>query len=430
MILKDSYEVNISASEKDSYLFKKYIISRKELKIMARKKVTNETKNVVKNETLNEAINLAMNQDVETEDALFYDPKAAQAVVDGLASISKEIKQSAVSFTANQARLIVDNYYATQRYRMNLANQIRAVKQGFDEVQEGEQPAIAWLFADIQNRENQIKKMIEAYAKSNQVCLWAMAIKGIGPVFAVNLLSYINIKECKHANQWLSYAGLNDNNAPWLGAEKANKLVTEAYAKFGLNPKDPITEDVLLYVATSSGRNVNTVRRGFLKHKQKAEENNNRQNDKTALSKYMAKPPYNTDLKKLCYLIGQSFIKVSNRGSLYGQIYKERKAYETMKNENGDYADQCARLLKEKNYDKSSDTYKSLNQGKLSQAHINMRAMRYAVKIFMTHFFEACYIHEYGTNPPVIYPIAFQDHADYIKPEIPYEDYFKINGTV
>lgn len=361
------------------------------------------------------------------ESSSLYDPEETQVVLDGLASISKDVKKSVVTMNTNQARLIVDNYYASQRYRMNLANQIRAVNQGFDEVQEGDQPAIAWLLSDIMNRENQIKKLISEYGKTNPVCLWAMATKGIGPVLAVNLWSYIDMSICKHANQWLSYAGLNDNNAPWLGTKKADNIVNEAYKKFTLDPKEPVTEDVLLYVATESGRNVDTVRRGFQTHKNKLLENGRKQNDKTILANYMAKPPYNTDLKKICYLIGQSFIKVSNRGSLYGQIYKERKAYETAKNEAGEYAEQAKRLLKEKNYDKNSETYKCLIQGKLSPGHINMRAMRYAIKIFMTHFFEACYIYTYKEKPPVIYPIAHQGHVDYIEPEVPYSLYFDVN---
>lgn len=381
---------------------------------MARKTAANEAKN----ETVNTEVN-----EMEDAEQKFYDPNKVKVDLEGLASLSKETKKSAVYLDSFQARLLVDNYYATQKYRMNLANQIRAVDQGFDEVQDGEQPAIAWLLSDIQNRENQIKKLINEYGKANPFCQWAMAIKGIGPCFAVNLWSYIDINKCHHANQWLSYAGLNDNNAPWLGTEKATKLVNSAYEKFGMSPKDPVDDNVLLFVANGSGRNVNTIKAGYIKHKNAVTGNSN---EKTILIKYMAKPPYNTELKKICFLIGQSFIKVSNRGSLYGEIYKERKAFETARNENGDYADQAARLLKEKNYDKNTDTYAYLSQGKLSPAHINMRSIRYAVKIFMTHVFEARYVYEYGIKPPVIYPIAFQNHIDYIEPEVPYSNYFKI----
>lgn len=351
----------------------------------------------------------------------FYDPQKTKIDLDGLASLSKETKNSVVFLSKEQIRIIIDNYYATQRYRMNISNQIRAVAQGFDDCGEDEQPAVAWLLKDVQNRENQIKKMIEEYAKSVPVCRWAMDIKGIGPVFAANLWNYIDMDRCRHANHLISYAGQNDQNCPWLGVEKAREMVNEAYEYFGLKSSDPVTEDVFLRVAVNSGRTVEKVKRGFNIHREQATKATT---DRTVLIKYMAKPPYNIELKKICYLIGESFVKVSNRNSLYGRIYKERKALETMRNENGEYREQAEKLLSEKNYSKDTETYKYLSQGKLSPAHINARAKRYAVKFFLTHFFEACWVYKYGTKPPSIYPIEHQGHVDYIGPEVPYDKYF------
>lgn len=366
-----------------------------------------------------------INDFLEYEDTMetFYDPEEVQMTLDGLASISKDVKQSMTYVNDAQVRLILDNYYATQQHRMNIKNQIRVVEQGFDKVQEGDTPAIAWLVKDVENRENQIKKMIAEYVKTVPVCRWAMAIKGIGPVFAANLWSYIDMSKCRHANQFLSYAGLNDNNVPWLGKEKAKEIVDEAYEYFGLKSSDPVTDDVLLRVAIASGRTgLHTVKKNFLKRKGN---NTKTETDKLILINYMAMPPYNIDLKKMCYLIGESFCKVSNRGSLYGQIYKERKALETMKNDRGDYKEQAEQLLREKNYSKGTDTYKFLSQGKLSPGHINERAKRYAVKIFLTHFFECCWIYTHHTKPPVLYVIEHLGHVDYIEPEVPYGAYVK-----
>lgn len=366
-----------------------------------------EINNTNTNETTMEAI-----------EGNFYDPNQIKIDLDGLASLSKDVKNSVAYVSDNQTRFIIDNYYATQQHRISIANQIRAVDQGYDQVQEGEQPAIAWLLKDVKNRENQIKKMIEVYAKSIPICVWATKIKGIGPVFAANLWSYIDMTKCKHANQWLSYAGQNDNNVPWLGTSKAETIVKDAYNKYGLKPSDKITDEVYGYISMASGRTISALMRGFENHRTK----NPSGSDRTAMVNFLAKPPYNLELKKVCFLIGESFVKVSNRGSLYGQLYKERKALETMKNENGDYADQAAKILKEKNFSKDTATKKLLLEGKLSPAHINSRAKRYAVKIFLTHFFEACYIYVNQEQPPVIYPIAHMDHEDYIEPEVPYDE--------
>lgn len=350
-----------------------------------------------------------------------YDPKAAEVVLNGLATLSKEVKQSAISLDDTQIKIILDNYYKTQEYRKYLANQVRAAKEILP-IDNKSLLAVSWLLADIENREEQIKKLIAQYVKNNPVCEWASWTKGIGPVFAANLYSYLDLSKCTHANQFIAYCGLNNNNAPWLGTAKSTEIVNEAYKHFGLSAKDPADERVILRVAMAAGRSVISVRRGFENHKKKQKK---KISDKNALMGYMAKPPYNRDLQKICFLIGESFTKVSNRDSLYGRLYKERKAWEEMQNENLAYAEQAEKMLKEYNYGKDTETFKYLSKGKLSPAHINRRAQRYATKIFLTHFFEACYIHKYQKEPPVIYPIAHLGHADYIKPEVPYKQLWR-----
>ena len=144
---------------------------------------------------------------------------------------------------------------------------------------------------------------------------------------------------------------------------------------------------------------------------------------KTELEKYLAKPPYNVNAKQIAYLLGESFVKVSNNSSsLYGRLYKERKAYELEKNEKLDYADQAKQILQEKSYGKDTESYKYYIQGKLPPAQIHRRAKRYAVRIFLSHLFEAMYIYKYNKSPNEIYPIAYLNHKDYIQPEVPFDD--------
>ena len=401
-------------------------------------KKNNESKkeSVVKKELnpANESVGNAINNESQVVDAdnidaddidiaeLMYDPYEVEITLEGLASISKTVKESTTKMNRDQARVIIDSYYQIQKVRIAFQNQTRAVVQGYDE-ENVEQLSVTWILRYCENLENQIKKLIQGYAESVPVCRWAMQVKGIGPIFAVSLWCYIDMNICKHANQFLSYAGLNDNNVPWLGKEKAESIVNEAYLECGLAKSDPLNDDVIIFVASKSGRKFENVLRGFENHK--ALNGDNNVSDRVTLIRYLSKPPYNRNLKTVCYLIGQSFCKVSTRGSKYGMLYRERRAYETMNNENLMYKDQAERLLSEKNYDKSTPTYKSLSEGKLSAAHINQRSLRWATKIFLTHFFEACWINKYHTEPPVIYPIAFQDHVDYIEPEVPYEEFIK-----
>lgn len=352
----------------------------------------------------------------------FYDPLQTQIDLDGLASMSKDVKKSAARMSDRELRFALDYYDQIQQRRIGIANQLRAVNQGYDESTEENISVTEWLFLNDKNTENQAKKAIEYYVRNNPVCKWASQVKGVGPIYAAKLWDAIDMSKCHHANQFLSYLGLNDNNTPWLGAEKSKKLVNEAYEKFGLKSSDEITDDVFLFVAEASGRNVDTVKNGFNRHKEK---DTRKSSDKSILTKYMSMPPYNTKMKPICYLIGKSFQLNCNRGSKYGRLYSERKALETMKNDNLEYKEQAERLLAENNYDKNTDTYKCLIQGKLSPAHIDQRAKRYATKIFITHFFEAAWIYTHQTKPPVPYVIEHMDHVDYIEPEVPYDELWK-----
>lgn len=129
------------------------------------------------------------------------------------------------------------------------------------------------------------------------------------------------------------------------------------------------------------------------------------------------KRPWNAKLKVLCWKIGQSFVKVSNNEKdIYGHIYRERKEYEVAKNENGEYADQAKAKLEKFKIGKDTDAYKSYSVGKLPPAHIDQRAQRYAVKLFLSHLHEVWYTHHFGVAPPNPYPIAILGHAHKIDP--------------
>lgn len=147
---------------------------------------------------------------------------------------------------------------------------------------------------------------------------------------------------------------------------------------------------------------------------------------KDDLASLLARPPYNPKLKVIMYLIGDSFVKRSNNpDSLYGKLYKQRKAEEEQKNENGLLRERASRSLADKNY-KNKEVRETYESGKLPKGHIDRRARRYAESIFLSHLFEVMYIDYYHAAPPVIYPIAHQGHVDYIPPEVPYDQFVSV----
>lgn len=135
------------------------------------------------------------------------------------------------------------------------------------------------------------------------------------------------------------------------------------------------------------------------------------------------KRPWNAELKTLCWKIANSFVRQSLDKSFYRRLYDERKAYEERKNEAGDYAAQAKAKLESFNIGKDTIARKWYEQGKLPPGHIHARAMRYVVKIFLSHWWETAYRLRFNTEPPKPYAIAHMGHVDYIPPP-PFEKVF------
>jgi len=93
------------------------------------------------------------------------------------------------------------------------------------------------------------------------------------------------------------------------------------------------------------------------------------------------KSNWNPGLKRICWLLGESFVKA---GGQYGDTYRSRKAYETARNEAGDYADKASTELTTKTYGKETEAYKALSAGRLPLAALHARAKRYDVKMFLS----------------------------------------------
>lgn len=128
------------------------------------------------------------------------------------------------------------------------------------------------------------------------------------------------------------------------------------------------------------------------------------------------KRPWNAQLKTLCWKIGESFVKVSNRdGDVYGHLYVTRKAYETAKNDAGDYADQAKTSLTTKKFGADTEARKHYEVGKLPPGRIHARAKRWAVKLFLNHYQMVAYRDRYGVDAPRPYVLDVLGHADAIQ---------------
>jgi hypothetical protein len=126
------------------------------------------------------------------------------------------------------------------------------------------------------------------------------------------------------------------------------------------------------------------------------------------------KRPWNGSLKRLCWLLGESFTKVSgNKSDTYGQVYKSRKESEIRRNEAGEYAEQAQASLAAKRFGDDTQAKAHYLAGKLPPARIHLRAQRYAVKLFLSDLHCVMFWTTYGTLPPKPYVISHLGHAHY-----------------
>ena len=162
----------------------------------------------------------------------------------------------------------------------------------------------------------------------------------------------------------------------------------------------------------------------------------------------------------------------SDPKSLYGRMYVQRKAIEVVQNELGTYAGQARAKLERFKIDKTTEAYawysgcftaegaralrteplllkadlerqdvptKKINQElaavhaelykkykgvplsgveMLSPAHLNQRAKRYAVKLFLAHYFEEGYQIVLHKKPPTLYSHTMLGHMHKIEAEV------------
>ena len=119
------------------------------------------------------------------------------------------------------------------------------------------------------------------------------------------------------------------------------------------------------------------------------------------------KLPYCGPLKLVCWKLGDSFMKISGKeDAFYGQEFKKFKAREIERNNAGEYKKQADRELRTKDI-KDAPTLERLRSGKLTDGHLNERAKRLTIKLFLAHYWVVA---RKARKLPVSKPYAFEDH--------------------
>lgn len=287
--------------------------------------------------------------------------------------LSRDLRIAAATLSDSEARFLVDTYYMMQEDRKRSSNQVQALgKTGEPNL------VLGWFATQADILENQIKAALDKYTAGHPMGAWMREVYGIGPVISAGLLAHIDMEP------WRCHA-----------TEEAKGKRTHK-----CSPEAPCTPQCRRERIPTVGH---LWRYAGL--------------DPTSTWEKGKKRPWNASLKVLCWKAGQSFMKFSGREEcFYGRHYLERKAYEVARNERGDNAATAAAILASKNWGKDTDAYGHLSAGRLPPAQIDARARRWAVKLFLSHLFEAWYRLKWNEEPPLPYPIAHLGHAHKIEP--------------
>ena len=384
--------------------------------------------------------------------------------------LKKAIKQA--HFGKQELRFIVDRYYDIQKKRIELGNQLFAISKNQAENESDEKchDLLEWEFSIYKTLEKGYQQAMEIASTENRSGRWLRSVLGIGPALAATMEAYFDIDKANHRSCFIQYAGLNDNNRKWLGKDKAAKIVEEIindisddiYEKFyseTISSKYSSIEEFkeiantrndLIKIVTKFGNDedkknlkeiVGTLKETTVTYLEKicvkTDRDISKLQKKTGLvddkgnyinlytiadiKTELSILPHNLKLKTAMWKCGEQFLKVCNNpNSLYGKLYRERKVYELKNNEEGKYAEQAAEILRTKNI-QNKEALEINKAGKLTPGHIEARCKRYAVSMFVSHYWEACHFYKYGEVCEDPYPIGFLGHVDYIRPEVEYD---------
>jgi hypothetical protein len=305
-----------------------------------------------------------------------------------------DLKKAVTALSPREVRFLVSAYYMLQDNR-------KRSKSQFDRLEDRKQPnqVLGWLFQSSRYLEKQIYKALDHYSDNHPIGRWARSNYGIGPVIAAGLLSYVRMEAgVSHtAGQMFRFGGM-DPTDKWLGQKGASDLIGRVVG----SKKPATTEEHFVQIASAVRRKPEWVRERLANKTRKVQ------------TDVLARRPWNAGFKTLIWKIGESFMKFSGEDQCYyGHIYVQRKIYEVERNESGGNKETAAKILAATPGHKQRDIYE---QGKLPDGQLNARAKRYAAKLFLAHFWEKYYKHEFKKDPPLPWPIAFGGHAHYIPP--------------
>ncbi len=311
----------------------------------------------------------------------------------------KEVK-TASAYTREEALSLVGLYYSIQKTRVGATNKLSAHERNVDIV--SNPVFIESIKSELHKVEKQTARGLKAYADAQPLGTWCQSLRGLSYITTAGLLAHINLHVATNPAKIIRFAGL-DPTIQWNKGEKRpyNAHLKTLCWKIGTafkmaNPNEVSvrgTDEELAVAILEEVKKKGTslTAEGLL---EKIRAKRQRANTKADL--------------------------LSGEDCLYVRLYKERKKREIAYNEEGRFRDDALRRLEkalESRWRVSDEVKECWRRGKLPPHGLDLRAMRYAVTIFLHHYYHVGRSLEGLTvSRPWIVEPNLGGHSDYIYP--------------
>lgn len=289
--------------------------------------------------------------------------------------MSRDIAKSAANLGRQEARFLVDAYYAMQRDRISDNNQVRALEKA------GEPNLVLkWLADQHETLEAQMGRALQKYVEADPVGRWSTSIVGIGPVISAALLAIIDIEKAPTAGKIWRFAGL-DPTCKWEKGQKRPWNATLKVVQWKIGESFVKTQNAKnafygpMYVARRKIEDENNAAGKFADQARDALETKRFGEDTDAIKWYSGHYP------------GEAALHI-----------------------------QTIPAAERPTYLKSVDKGKGNGVPMLPPARIYLRAKRIPVKLFLAHWQHVAWETKFNTAPPRPFVIEHMGHVDYLAP--------------
>lgn len=296
---------------------------------------------------------------------------------DPLSLLTKDMKAAASTLSPREVRYLVNYYYLTQKFRVTSNNQRKALTK-----RDEPHLLVDWIARTVSTLENNIKSSLLRYAQAHQMGVWAMKIRGIGPVLAAGLLAHINMAHCPTVGHIWSFGGF-DPTAVWKEGEVRpwNAKLKTIFWKIGESFAKVANHEEGVYGKVYQ-----------IRKKLEWERNIAGEFSEKAKASLKAK---NYDKSTFAY-------------PWYAGLISKEAAQEYLIAAAGSKVPVTPRKAKEG----------EVGIPMLAPAHIYARSKRYAVKLFLSHWHHRAHEIHYGVPPPRPFVIEHLGHAHMIPPPL------------